>query len=57
MEWASGKAALARRTPRPVGASLAHREREASWSAERQFRFGRETGAFAQFEDFFLALP
>jgi hypothetical protein len=33
------KAALARRTPRPVGATAASLEREASWSAERQFRF------------------
>ena len=32
------------RTPRPVGTSLAHREREASWSAERQLRFGCPSG-------------
>jgi hypothetical protein len=33
------KAALARRAPKPVGYSIASLEREASWSAERQFRF------------------
>ena len=42
------------RTPRPGGASDAPREREASWSAERQFRFGRQTGAFDQFGEFCL---
>jgi hypothetical protein len=40
------------RTPRPVGTSVAACEREASWSAECQFRLGRETGAFAHFEEF-----
>ena len=33
------------RTPKPVGRSVAHWQREASWSAERQFRFAYETGA------------
>jgi hypothetical protein len=46
-KWAcaSVKAALARRTPKLVGMSVAHWQREASWSAERQFRFAYETGA------------
>jgi hypothetical protein len=35
-----GKRRWRARTPRPVGTSVAHGEREASWSAERQFRFG-----------------
>jgi hypothetical protein len=42
------------RTPRPVGISDAPCEREASWSAERQFRLGRQTAAFDQFEGFCL---
>jgi hypothetical protein len=41
-------------TPRPVGTWDAPCEREASWSAERQFRFGRQTGVFDQFEEFCL---
>jgi MoxR-like ATPase len=39
------------RTPRPVGISVERPEREASWSAERQFRFGLDTGVVAQFEE------
>ena len=42
-----GKRRWRARTPRPVGALVAHGKREASWSAERQFRFGHETGALA----------
>jgi hypothetical protein len=45
------------RTPRPVGISDAPCEREASWSAARQFRFGRQTAAFDQFEEFCLTPP
>jgi len=40
------------RTPRPVGISDAPCEREASWSAERQFRLGRQTAAFDEFAEF-----
>jgi len=50
---ARGKAALARtqsKTCRFFGGGSA---REASWSAERQFRFGPETG-LAAIEEFFL---
>jgi len=42
------------RTPRPVGTSDARCEPEASWNAERQRRFGRQSGAFDQFEEFCL---
>jgi hypothetical protein len=52
-----GKRRWRARTPRPVGTSVAPGECEASWSAERQFRFGRETGGFAQFEEFCPAPP
>jgi hypothetical protein len=37
-----GKRRWRARTPKPFGASLAPIEREASWSAEHQFRFGSE---------------
>jgi len=40
------------KSPRPVGTSAVRPEREASWSAERQFRFGLDTGVVAQFEEF-----
>ena len=36
------------------GLPAASPEREAPWSAERQFRFGRGAEAFPQFEDFCL---
>jgi len=49
-----GKRRWRARTPRPGGTSDARREREASWSAERQFRFGRQTGALDQFGGFCL---
>jgi len=49
-----GKRRWRARTPRPGGTSDAPPEREASWSAERQFRFGRQTGAFDQFAEFCL---
>jgi hypothetical protein len=49
-----GKRRWRARTPKPGGTSDAPREREASWSAERQFRFGRQTGAFDQFGEFCL---
>jgi hypothetical protein len=51
---ANGKAARARRTPRPAGTSAAQCEREASWSAERQFRFGLDIVVVRQLEAFFL---
>jgi len=44
-----GKRRWRARTPRPVGASVAPGEREASWSAERQFRFGCASHPFRQF--------
>ena len=47
-----GKRRWRARAPRPCGASDALREREASWSAERQFRFGCRTCAFDQLEKF-----
>jgi len=53
----SGKAALARthsKTWRTFGARLA---REASWSAERQFRFAPEKGLVAPLEEFSLSPP
>jgi phosphocarrier protein len=58
--WASPAGATSQkrpwraRAPSPVGISDAPREREASWSAESQFRFGRQTGAFDPFEQFSL---
>jgi len=42
------------RVPRPVGAPAAFFEREASWSAERQFRHGPATGVIAEFDEFCL---
>jgi hypothetical protein len=44
-----GKRRWRARTPRPAGASVAPGEREASWSAERQFRFGGASHPFRQF--------
>jgi len=35
------------RTPKPAGFSAGVDAREASWNAERQFRFGPETGLTA----------
>jgi len=40
------------RAPRPVGAPAAFFEREASWSAERQFRFGPARKVLAQCNEF-----
>ena len=50
----AGKRRCRARTPRPVGTSAVCPEREASWSAERQFRFGPGTGIFAPWEAFCL---
>ena len=54
--WTKGRARAGKRrcrarTPRPVGTPAIRPEREASWSAERQFRFGLDTGVVAQFEE------
>jgi len=55
--WTKGRARAGKRrcrarTPRPVGTSAVCPEREASWSAERQFRFGPATGMAAPLEEF-----
>ena len=52
----AGKRRWRARTPRPGGHSAASRAREASWSAEGQFRFGPETGIVALSEEFFPTL-
>ena len=49
-KWQSGAGARALQGGLPA----AWLEREAPWSAERQFRFGRHIGAFNPFEEFCL---